>query len=153
MSSSGVRRIGVAILLGLGLAAPMLAVEARVETKGNQNYANINEFGASIATSAIVEIVVSENGIPNNLGLSSYGSGTSAITLPAGFSVTMTTAPPGGCLFTPTMFTAAGGRFAIRVVPFLSNPACKWLAGDYTYWVTINVAGYQGTTLGVLTIK
>ncbi|MEK7732653.1 MAG: hypothetical protein AAB318_00440 [Planctomycetota bacterium] len=70
----------------------------------------------------------------------------------SGFNV-----PPGGCLMTPTQFYNAGdGIYTIRVVPFVDNQSCTWLAGDYHYAVALSTKGgkpYKGSGLGVLTIK
>ena len=58
---------------------------------------------------------------------------------------------------TPTQFYNAGdGIYTIRVVPFVDNQSCTWLAGDYHYAVALSTKGgkpYKGSGLGVLTIK
>jgi hypothetical protein len=58
---------------------------------------------------------------------------------------------------TPTDFTNFGnGIYDIRVVPFVDNPDCTWLPGEYHYVVqikvTVDTATLQGSGLGVLRI-
>lgn len=33
-----------------------------------------------------------------------------------------------------------GGLYGIRIVPFVGNPACTWLSGEYDYAVQLEVS-------------
>ena len=45
---------------------------------------------------------------------------------------------PGGCGVTVTQFVNQGaGLYDIRIVPFVGNPACAWLSGEYVYAVQL----------------
>jgi len=136
--------------------APVLAdaVEVLVQTKANASNATAGESGATIASSALITVVVTKFGKPvANLGADT-GDGTAEITLPDewtfhdGFNVR-----PGGCNMTLTQFINQGdGVYSIRVVPSVVNPACTWLSGDYHYAVSVLSNGRRGAGLGVLTI-
>lgn len=57
----------------------------------------------------------------------------------------------------PTEFFNSGnGIYDIQVVPFVDNPNCTWLSGEYHYVVEINVTmgrqAFSGSGLGVLRI-
>ena len=146
----------LATALAVALAPPAAQTAAMtVQTETTANHASTDESGATIASSALVEVLVTDaNGVPvSNLG-ATVGSGTSAVTLPAGWDLQTPAVPPGGCLFTPTQFiNSANGRYSIRLVPFVSNPACHWLAGDYVYSVQIRTSTHNGGALGKLTIR
>lgn len=137
-----------------------------VQTEGNASNASAGESGAAISSSALISVVVTNSqGAPvSNLG-SSTGDGTSEIELPDGWTLSSDfNVPPGGCLMTPTQFNNDGdGIYTIRVVPFVDNQSCTWLAGDYHYAVSIerrereressSKKPFKGSGLGVLTIK
>lgn len=141
----------VASLFGL-LMFPSLAEAApvTVETLANKGNAAPGESGATIASSALISVLVTRaNGEPiTNLG-ASVGNGTAAIALPTGWALqTGFNVPPGGCLLTPTQFFNSGsGIYSIRVVPFVNNPACSWLSGDYHYVVQLQIPSSGGVTL------
>ncbi len=127
-----------------------------VQTETNSGNAAAGDAGASIASSATISIQVDKvaSGEPRDGLGASIGTGAAQIALPAnwtliqGFSV-----PPGGCLMTPTEFVNWGhGTYVIRVVPFLTNPACTWLSGDYHFVMQIQDSNLKGSGLGVLTI-
>jgi hypothetical protein len=68
---------------------------------------------------------------------------------------------PFGCGVSVTEFlNQSGGIYDIRIVPYVDNPACKWLSGEYIYAIQIKtsrtIAGktvsLQGSALGKLTI-
>ena len=68
---------------------------------------------------------------------------------------------PGGCRASVTEFlNQGGGLYDIRIVPFIDNPACAWLSGEYVYAIqlefTRTIGGetvvLQGGTLGKLAI-
>ncbi|HEY9694815.1 MAG TPA: hypothetical protein V6D15_21660 [Oculatellaceae cyanobacterium] len=151
--------MSVSLLGLLSFANPVNAAPVTVQTEANRSNASAGEFGANIASSALISILATNaDGNPiTNLG-SSVGNGTAAITLPSGWSLLQGfSVPPGGCLVTPTQFTNwNNGVYTIRVVPFTSNASCKWLSGDYHYGVKISVPvstiTYNGSGLGVLKI-
>jgi hypothetical protein len=136
--------------------------ELRVQMEINRSNATAGGSGASVAASAIMSVLVTLNGEPvDDLGANA-GTQTSAINLPAGwvlrdgFNVR-----PGGCGVSVTEFlNQGGGLYDIRIVPFVGNPACSWLSGEYVYAIqlefsrTINGEGVvlQGGTLDKLTI-
>jgi hypothetical protein len=136
--------------------------ELRVQMEINRSNATAGGSGASVVASAIMSVLVTLNGEPvNDLGTNA-GTQTSVISLPAGwvlrdgFNVR-----PGGCAVSVTEFlNQGGGLYDIRIVPFVGNPACTWLSGEYLYAIqlefsrTINgeTVVLQGGTLGKLTI-
>jgi|tagenome__1003787_1003787.scaffolds.fasta_scaffold20159077_1 hypothetical protein len=136
--------------------------ELCVQMEINRSNASAGDSGASVAASAIMSVLVTLNGEPvDDLGANA-GTQTSAIALPAGwvlrdgFNVR-----PGGCGVSVTEFlNQGGGLYDIRIVPFVGNPACTWLSGEYVYAIqleftrTINgqAVELQGGTLGKLTI-
>jgi hypothetical protein len=60
----------------------------------------------------------------------------------------------------PEFLNQGGGLYDIRIVPFIDNPACAWLSGEYVYGIqlefTHTIGGetvvLQGGTLGKLAI-
>lgn len=136
--------------------------ELRVQMEINRSNATAGDSGASVAASAIMSVLVTLNGEPvDDLGANA-GTQTSAINLPAGwvlrdgFNVR-----PGGCNVSVTEFlNQSGGLYDIRMVPFVGNPACTWLSGEYVYAIrlefsrTINgeTVVLQGGTLAKLSI-
>lgn len=160
---NGSTRLNGAVVIGslFGLLMfPSLAeaLPVTVQTLGNKSNAAPGESGATIPSSALISVVVTNsNGVPNNQLGASVGNGNAAIALPNGWSLqTGFNVPPGGCGMTPTEFFNSGnGIYSIRVVPFVNNAACRWLAGDYHYAIQLNVPGSGGRTfigsgLGVL---
>ncbi len=150
-------RIAIAATFCAAGVQPALADELR--TEANRANASAGEFGASIATSAMITVAVTLYSEPvPNLG-ATVGDGTRQIILPAGWILTTTSAPPGGCAMMATQFVnLGGGLYNIRVVPSSYPLNCTWLRGDYVYAIQIDVAqpnGYfqhVGTTLGTLKI-
>ena len=143
------------VAVGLVMAASASAAPLTVQTFANQSNADPGDSGANIAASALISVLVTNprNGLPmTNLG-PNVGNGTAAITLPSGWAlVNGFNVSPGGCLMTPTEFVNQGnGIYTIRVVPFVTNPACTWLAGDYHYVIALS-GGNNGRALGVLRI-
>jgi hypothetical protein len=153
--------VGYGLLLYL-LLMPSLAAAAAliVQTKGNPSNAAAGESGANISSSALLSVLVTRHGAGTpvaDIG-DSVGDGTNAISLPTGWTLTTGfNVSPGGCLMTPTEFFNLGnGIYDIRVVPFVDNPDCTWLSGEYHYVVEINVTigrqPFSGSGLGVLRI-
>lgn len=162
--SSSTRISGYLVVASLfgSLMFPSLAqaLPVNVQTLGNKSNAAPGESGANIPASALISVLVTNpsTGEPvTNLG-ASLGNGTTGISLPAGWSfLTGFNISPGGCGMSTTQFSNSGnGIYTIRVVPPVSNPACKWLAGDYHYLVRINGnfggTSFTGSGLGVLKI-
>jgi hypothetical protein len=108
----------------------------------NRSNAVAGGSGASVQASALISVLLTQAGaLVDNLG-SNAGNGTGTISLPAGwdffggFNVR-----PGGCDITVTEFINQGnGIYDIRIVPFINNPACTWLSGEYVYALQIKVA-------------
>jgi hypothetical protein len=114
--------------------------------------------GANVAASALISVLVTLDGAPvSDLG-SNAGDGTSEVSLPTGWSLWGGfNVRPGGSDISVTQFVNDGnGIYDIRIVPFVGNPACVWLSGEYIYAVQIRVtrkgAVLQGGALGKLTI-
>lgn len=149
---NGSTRLNGAVVIGslFGLLMfPSLAeaLPVTVQTLGNKSNAALGESGATIASSALISVVVTNsNGVPNNQLGANVGNGNAAIALPNGWSLqTGFNVPPGGCLMTPTQFSNSGnGIYSIRVVPSVNNSSCSWLVGDYHYAVQINVPSSGG---------
>ena len=142
--------LSIVTFSGLAVAAPI-----NVQTQATAGNAAAGESGASIRSSALIDVLVTDtNGNPvTNMG-SSVGNGTSAIALPPGWTLDIATVPPGGCLVTPTQFSnQRDGVYSIRVVPSVNNARCQWLSGDYIYRVQIDTARVDGSALGVLSIR
>jgi hypothetical protein len=136
--------------------------ELLVQMQINRSNANAGDSGANVAASAIISVLVTLDGAPvPNLGASA-GNQTSAISLPAGWTLADGfNLRPGGCGVSITEFTnQSAGIYDIRIVPFVNTAACAWLSGEYIYAVQINVSrtiggrtvGLQGGALGKLTI-
>jgi hypothetical protein len=150
----------VALAFGFALSLtplinPAEAAPVTIQTEATASNAAAGESGTTIASSALIELLVTDaGGMPvSNLG-TTVGTGTSAITLPSGWDLQTPAVPPGGCLLTPTQFSNSNsGRYSIRVVPFANNPACHWLSGDYIYSIQIGSPSQFGSALGKLTIR
>jgi len=140
------------------IPAVSMAGEYKIQTLATQSNAGVGEGGAEVAASALITVVVTFNGLPATQLGETVGDGTSEVTLPAGWTLTDHTVPPGGCMLSPTEFyNWEDGSYSIRVVPFLGTEGCTWLAGDYHYVVKLEKGrrpvGLRGSGLGSLTIK
>jgi hypothetical protein len=136
--------------------------ELLVQMQINRSNATAGGSGADVSASALISVLVTLDGGPvADLGASA-GNQTSAINLPAGWTLRDGfNVRPGGCGVSVTEFGNQGdGLYDIRIVPFLNNPACTWLSGEYVYVVqlefTRTIGGetvvLQGGTLGKLAI-
>ncbi|HYM10496.1 MAG TPA: hypothetical protein VEU62_07185 [Bryobacterales bacterium] len=137
-----------------------------VQAQINRSNAAAGGSGAQILTSALISVMVTLEGAPaDDLAgppLTNIGNGTTAISLPAGWSLLDGfNVRPGGCGVTVTEFTNQGdGIYDIRIVPYIGNPACKWLSGEYIFAIQLKIqrkAGIrklilQGGTLAKLII-
>ncbi len=134
--------------------------ELLVQMQINTGNAAAGDSGASVDSSALMSVLVTQRGAPvgDLAPLGPIGDQTSSISLPPGwilhdgFSVRA-----GGCDITVTEFINYGnGLYNIRIVPFVQNPNCAWLSGQYLYAVSINVTSgnviRQGSALAKLTI-
>jgi len=148
--------VALEALLGLAtFSTPALAAPVNVQTLATASNAAAGESGANIGSSALINVLVTDaNGNPvTNLGANA-GNGNSAITLPTGWTLNIPTVPPGGCLVTSTQFSnQREGIYSIRVVPFVNNASCRWLSGDYIYRVQVDTSAYDGSALGILSIR
>jgi hypothetical protein len=136
--------------------------ELLVQMQINRSNATAGGSGANVDASALMSILVTLNGEPvADLGASA-GNQASAINLPAGWTLRDGfNVRPGGCGVSVTEFTnQGGGLYDIRIVPFIDNPACSWLSGEYVYAIQLEFARtiggdtvvLQGGTLGKLAI-
>ena len=136
--------------------------ELLVQMQINRSNATAGGSGANVDASALMSVLVTLNGEPvANLGASA-GNQASAINLPAGWTLRDGfNVRPGGCGVSVTEFTnQGGGLYDIRIVPFIDNPACSWLSGEYVYAIQLEFARtiggdtvvLQGGTLGKLAI-
>jgi hypothetical protein len=109
-----------------------------------------------------MSVLVTLNGEPvDDLGTNA-GDQTSVINLPAGWTLRDGfNVRPGGCNVSVTEFlNQGGGLYDIRIVPFVDNPACAWLSGEYVYGIQLEftrtiggeTAVLQGGTLAKLAI-
>jgi len=134
--------------------------ELLVQMQINTSNAAAGDSGASVDASALMSVLVTQRGAPvgDLAPVGPIGDQTSSISLPAGwilhdgFNVR-----PGGCSSTVTEFINYGnGLYNIRIVPFLQNPNCAWLSGQYLYAVSIHVTSgnvvRRGSALAKLTI-
>ncbi len=83
------------------------------------------------------------------------GDGMSIIPLPPGWTLETSQVGMGGCGLAATHFySAENGRYRISVVSGSeTHGACPWRADDYVYHLAINAGGFQGATIGKITIK
>jgi len=136
--------------------------ELLVQMQINRSNADAGDSGATVPASAMISVMVTHNGRPvDDLGATA-GTQTSAITLPAGWSLRDGfNVRPGGSAVSVTEFVnLGGGLYDIRIVPFVNNPASTWLSGEYVYAVQIETtrtidgqpALLQGGTLAKLMI-
>jgi hypothetical protein len=136
--------------------------ELLVQMQINRSNATAGGSGANVPASALMSVLVTLKGEPvADLGASA-GNQASAINLPAGWTLRDGfNVRPGGCGVSVTEFlNQGGGLYDIRIVPFIDNPACAWLSGEYVYAIqlefTRTIGGetvvLQGGTLGKLAI-
>jgi hypothetical protein len=144
------------------MAEPAPNGELLVQMQINRSNAIAGGSGANVDASALMSVLVTLNGEPvADLGASA-GNQASAINLPAGWTLRDGfNVRPGGCGVSVTEFTNQGrGLYDIRIVPFIDNPACSWLSGEYVYAIQLEFARtvggdtvvLQGGTLGKLAI-
>jgi hypothetical protein len=128
----------------------------------NRSNATAGGSGANVAASAMISVLVTLDGQPvADLG-ANVGNQTSAVSLPAGWTLLDGfNVRPGGCGVSVTEFLNQGaGLYDIRLVPFVGNPACTWLSGEYVYGIQLeftrtidgNSVTLAGGTLAKLTI-
>lgn len=136
--------------------------ELLVQMQINRGNANAGDSGANVAASAMISVLVTLDGQPvSDLGANA-GNQTSAINLPVGWTLRDGfNVRPGGCKVTVTEFLNQGnGLYDIRIVPFVDNPACTWLSGEYVYAIQLeftrtidgNNVVLAGGTLAKLTV-
>jgi hypothetical protein len=130
---------------------PPITREVLVQAQINRSNAAAGGSGAKILTSALISVMVTLDGAPEDHlagpPMTNIGNGTGAISLPAGWSLSDGfNVRPGGCGVTITEFTnQGGGIYDIRIVPFTGNPACKWLSGEYIYALQLKISRKAGT--------
>ena len=113
--------------------------ELLVQMQINRSNATPGGSGANVSASAMISVLVTMKGDPvDDLG-ASVGTQTSAVSLPAGWTLRDGfNVRPGGCGVSVTEFlNQGGGLYDIRIVPFVENPACAWLSGEYVYAVQL----------------
>jgi hypothetical protein len=136
--------------------------ELLVQMQINHGNATAGGSGANVMASAMISVLVTQNGVPvDDLGTNT-GDQNSAATLPAGWTlVDGFNVRPGGALVTVTEFLNQGsGLYDIRIVPYISNPAAVWLSGEYLFalYIAATQSGHghtthlQGAALAKLTI-
>src|SRR5258706_2859149 len=94
--------------------------ELLVQMQINRSNATAGGSGANIAASALMSVLITQNGAPvGNLGVNT-GNGQSAINLPAGWTLYGGfNLRPGGSDVSVTEFINQGvGIYDIRIVPF-----------------------------------
>ncbi len=136
--------------------------ELLVQMQINRGNATAGGSGANVMASAMISVLVTQDGVPvDDLG-ANVGDQNSAATLHAGWTlVDGFNVRPGGALVTVTEFlNQGGGLYDIRIVPYISNPAAVWLSGEYLFALYIHATrthqGHtthlQGAALAKLTI-
>jgi hypothetical protein len=113
--------------------------ELLVQMQINPSNATAGASGANVAASAVMSVLVTLDGTPvGDLGASA-GDQISVINLPTGWTLRDGfNVRPGGCIVSVTEFlNQGGGLYDIRIVPFVDNPACAWLAGEYVYGIQL----------------
>ena len=136
--------------------------ELLVQMQINRSNATAGGSGANVFASAMISVLVTQNGVPvTDLGANA-GDQNSATTLPTGWTLfDGFSVAPGGSAVTVTEFLNQGsGIYDIRIVPFIDNPACAWLSGEYVYALGIHVTRrkqgrttvLQGSALAKLTV-
>jgi hypothetical protein len=107
----------------------------------NRSNATAGGSGANVPASAMISVLVTMRGEPvDDLG-ANVGTQTSEVNLPAGWTLRDGfNVRPGGCGVSVTEFTNQGdGLYDIRIVPFVGNPACAWLPGEYIYAIQLEI--------------
>ncbi len=138
------------------------AKELLIQMQINRSNATAGGSGTNVMASAMISVLVTQNGVLiDDLGTNS-GDQNSATTLPAGWTlVDGFNVRPGGALVTVTEFlNQGGGIYDIRIVPYATNPAAVWLSGEYIFALYIDITrthlGHsthlQGAALAKLTI-
>ena len=138
------------------------ARELLVQMQINRSNAGADDSGANVDASAVISVLVTLDGEPiADLGAST-GNQISVTALPTGWTLRDGfNVRPYGSDVSITEFSNQGeGIYAIRIVPYVDNPASKWLSGEYIYGIQIKtsrtIAGknvsLQGSALGKLTI-
>ncbi len=141
-----------------GSERPELLVQMQI----NRSNATAGDSGANVPASALISVLVTMRGEPvDDLG-ANVGTQTSAVSLPAGWTLRGGfNVRPGGCDISVTEFiNQSDGLYGIRIVPFVGNAACAWLSGEYLYAIQLEfqrtVDGetvvLQGGALGKLII-
>jgi len=136
--------------------------ELFVQMQINRSNADAGDSGANVAASAIISVLVTMDGEPvTDLGANA-GNQNSVTPLPAGWTLLDGfNVRPGGCNASVTEFGNQGnGVYDIRIVPYVNNPVCTWLSGEYVYGIQIKVprtiagkaVSLQGSALGKLAI-
>jgi hypothetical protein len=136
--------------------------ELLVQMQINRGNATAGGSGANVMASAMISVLVTQNGVPvDDLGTNA-GDQNSAATLPAGWTlIDGFNVRPGGALVTVTEFLNQGsGIYDIRIVPYISNPAAVWLSGEYVFalYIAATRTGHghtthlQGAALAKLTV-
>ena len=136
--------------------------ELLVQMQINRSNATPGGSGANVAASALMSVLVTLDGEPvDDLG-ATVGDQVSAISLPAGWTLRdgFNVAPGGSGVSVTEFVNQSEGLYDIRIVPFIDNPACVWLSGEYVYAIllefTRTIGGatvvLRGATLGKLTI-
>lgn len=113
--------------------------ELLVQMQINRGNADSGDSGANVPASAMISVMVTHNGRPvDDLGASA-GTQTSAITLPAGWTLRdgFNVRPGGSAVSVTEFLNLGGGLYDIRIVPYVNNPASTWLSGEYVYAVQI----------------
>ena len=134
--------------------------ELLVQIQINTGNAAAGDSGADIDASALMSVLATQRGAPvgDLAPLGPIGDGTSSISLPPGWTLhDGFSVRPFGCNISVTEFMNFGnGLYNIRIVPFLQNPNCAWLSGQYLYAVSINITSgnvvRQGSALAKLAI-
>lgn len=148
-------------LLGL-VMIPGHATASQIvmQTEATAANAVAGEQNATIASSALITVLVTKEGFPvSSLGVD-VGDGNSTIEFPSkandrktksAWRLRTIVTPEGGCAMVPTQFDNKGaGVYVIRVAP---STGCAWVEGDYQYVVDFGPAkGRRGSALGELTI-
>lgn len=141
---------------------PTTTKELLVQMQINRANATAGGSGANVMASAMISVLVTENGVPvDDLGTNA-GDQNSQATLPAGWTlVDGFNVRPGGALVTVTEFlNLGGGIYDIRIVPYTGNPAAVWLSGEYIFALYIHTTRshhgrtthLQGSALAKLTV-
>jgi hypothetical protein len=113
--------------------------ELLVQAAINRGNADAGDSGGTVEASAMLSVLVTWNGRPmDDLGGSVLFDG-GGVVLPAGWTLRDEfNVRPGGCKVTVIEFlNQGGGVYDLRLVPFVDNPACTWLSGEYVYSIQI----------------